>query len=56
MFGEITGILHADTQKGKDIEFVAVGVKTVDIPNSYPADDFCIFSQEVTFFLTQRNN
>lgn len=47
MFGEITGIVHADPEKLNDCEFVAAGVKTVVLPANIPDDEFCIFSQEL---------
>lgn len=44
IFDSVKGIVYAD--RSKNSEYVAAGVKTVNLPANRPADEFCIFSQE----------
>lgn len=44
IFDTVKGIVYAD--RSKNCEYVAAGVKVVDLPLNRPQDEFCIFSQE----------
>jgi len=44
IFDTVKGIVYAD--RNKNCDYVAAGVKHVELPINRPEDEFCIFSQE----------